>query len=185
MKLYFKAQIAICIFFVFYSCSKDCSWEYDVLHEKWIYKCTHPTTQPQPVVYNLINGSYKVQSISQEILPSLKTSPNYEEIVNRYFLGFKVNIEEIYIEKTGYNGANVFGLPGANVRNASLTSTSISFGGVTSTYRMPDNIFVGICYEGLTMSGTINISNGKPYNGIIEYRCNSELVMRYSFTIKQ
>jgi hypothetical protein len=50
---------------------------------------------------------------------------------------------------------------------------------------MPDNVFVGVCYEGLTMSGTINISNGKPYNGIIEYRCNSELVMRYSFTIKQ
>lgn len=183
MKTYFKAQIVFCILFVFYSCSKDCSWEYDILHEKWIYKCTPPA--PQPVVYNLNNGSYKIQSISQEILPSLKTLSNYEELINRYFTGFKGNIEEIYVEKTGYNSASVLGLPGASVRNASLTATSISFGGITSSYRMPNNVSVGNCYEGLTMSGIINISNGKPTLGTIDYNCSSELVMRYSFTIKQ
>jgi hypothetical protein len=183
MKSLLKILLLISYLFTIVSCSKDCSWEYDVLHEKWIYVCTHPT--PQPVVYNLYNGSYKVQSITQDILPSWRTLPNYEELVNRYFSEFKGNIEEIYVEKTGSNSASVFGLPGANVRNASLTATSISFGGITSTYRMPDNFSVGVCYEGLTMSGTINVSNGKPYNGIIEYSCNSQLIMRYSFTIKQ
>jgi len=162
-------------------CSKECSWNYDRLHDKWIYECDPKA--PEPIVYpTLVQGTYAVKSFKIEYIPNYKHASFYKKWVDESFKNFADNIQEIRIEKQYLesNYAEVYGVPRASIRSANHSNVGISFN-TQSSYRMPSNVNMGTCFEGLTVKGSIDLHNGKPISGWLEYMCAEETIISYTF----
>lgn len=163
------------------SCRKECSWNYDRLHEKWIYECDPKA--PEPIQYPIVvPGIYTVKNLKIEYIPAYRHAAFYKKWVDESFKNYADNINEIRIEKKFLesNTAEVYGIPKAGTTAANHSNTGISFS-AQSSYRMPSNVNMGICFEGLTVKGNIDMRNGKPVNGWLEYMCVSEIIISYTF----
>lgn len=182
-----KYSLIIVVCLILSSCLKDnCKWEYDTLHEKMVVKC-YPAPYVEPTYPILIEGEFPVDQVDIKYVPCFKQLPNYQEIIENNFKDYAEVISNIYIYKKNKssNIAGVSGFPKVSITNATLSQNSISFDGVQSSFYMPQNIFVGICNQGLMVRGSIYMDNGKPISGSLEYYCQNETVIIYNFTIKK
>ena len=176
-----KYYVVVILTLLFYSCSKECFWSYDSLHEKWIYECNPKA--PEPIKYpKLEPGTYAVKNLKIEYIPHYSQIPSYQDWIERSFKNYAENIQEIRLEKKFINSykAEVSGIPRAQIKQSYHSDAGISFQALSS-YRMPNNLSMGICFEGLTVDGSINMRNGKPVSGRLDYRCSNEIIVSYTF----
>ncbi len=170
--------------FLFYSCSKECSWVYDRYRDRWDYKCDPVAFTPTPPAYPvLVSGEYYVKNYTVEYIPDMRFYSSYDRMVEDYFKNYAVPMTYVVIEKQNQNSfyAQVYGLPNFRSQNANHSNGAISFNGISS-YQMPSNFRVGNCSEGLSVKGNILLNGGKPTSGTITYSCQNETILVYTFS---